>query len=90
MAKVDALAAVLHHRAEVIVLLAVGLVFSMLRPRPVWIAVTAATLLAFTLAPGSTALGIAFGLGVFMLLLSLFLLIGIVLHARQQHQQHGA
>ncbi len=64
-----------------------GLAFSVLRPRPVGIAMTAAPLLAFTLAPRSTALGIALGLGAFMLLLALFIAIGTVLHARQDQDR---
>jgi hypothetical protein len=81
--KVDALAAVFHHRAEVIVVLGLGFVVSLLRGRPVAMAVTAAPLLALTLAPGSTLLGIAVGLGAFVLLLALFFAIGTVLRARQ-------
>lgn len=83
LVKADGLAAVLHHRPEVIAVLAVGLALSVLRPRPLGIAVTAAPLLAFTLAPRSTALGIGLGLGAFVLLLTLFVAIGTVLHAKQ-------
>lgn len=63
LVKADVLVAVLQHRAEVIAVLGLGLAFSVLRPQPVGIAVVAAAMLAFTLAPSSTLLGIALGLG---------------------------
>jgi len=63
LVKADVLVAVLQHRAEVIAVLGLGLAFSVLRPQPVGIAVGAAAMLAFTLAPSSTLLGIALGLG---------------------------
>jgi hypothetical protein len=90
LVKADGLAAVLHHRAEVVAILGLGLALSVLRRRPVGIAVTTAPLLAFILAPRSTALGIALGLGVFVLLLALFTAIGTVLHARQNQDRAGA
>ena len=43
----------LHHRAWVIVILGLGLVSSVLRTRPVGVALTTGPLLAFALAPGS-------------------------------------
>jgi hypothetical protein len=90
LVKANALVAVLHHRAEVLAILGLGLALSVLRQRPVGIAVTAAPLLAFVLAPRSTALGIALGLGVFVLLLAIFTTIGTVLHARQDQDRAGA
>jgi hypothetical protein len=60
-------------------------VSSALRMRPVGVALTAGPLLAFVLAPGSTALGIAIGVGAFGLLLALFFAVGTVLMARQGH-----
>ncbi len=90
LGKADALTALLDHRPEVIAFLGLGLALSVLRPRPIGIAATAAPLLAFTLAPASTALGIALGVGGFVLLLALFIAIGTVLHARQDHDRAGA
>lgn len=87
LVKADGFAALLHHRVEVIALLGLALVFSVLRLRPVGIAVTAAPLLAFTLAPRSTALGVALGLSAFVLLLALFVAIGTVLQARQDQDR---
>jgi uncharacterized membrane protein (DUF485 family) len=88
--KADGFAAVLPHRAAVIAILGLGLVFSVLRGRPAVIAMTAGPLLAFTLAPRSTALGIAVGIGAFGLLLTLFMAIATVLQARQDHDRVGA
>jgi hypothetical protein len=88
--KADGLAAVLHHRVEVIALLGLGLVLSVLRPRPVGIALTAGPLLAFTFGPRSTVLDIAVGFGAFVLLLALFIAIGTVLAARQDPDGAGA
>lgn len=51
--KADAFAMVLHHRVEVIIFLGLGLAFSVLRTRPVEIAVTAALLLALFIAIGT-------------------------------------
>ncbi len=90
LVKGDALAAVVHHRIELTVLLGLGLAFSVLRTRPVAIAATAGPLLAFTLAPRSTALGIALGFGAFLLLLALFTAIGTVLRARQDQDRADA
>jgi hypothetical protein len=83
--KANGLAAVLDHRAAAIVLLGLALVYSVFRPRPVWIALSAGPLLAFALAPPSTAAGIELGIGTSALLLSLFFAIATVLQARQEH-----
>lgn len=90
LVKADVLVAVLQHRTEVIAVLGLGLAFSVLRPQPVGIAVSAAAMLAFTLAPSSTLLGIALGLGAFVLLLALFIAIGSLLHARQDQDRSHA
>lgn len=90
LVKTDALAEVLHHRVGVIVLLGLGLAFSALRTSSVGIAVAAAPLIAFTLAPRSTALAIALGFGTFVLLLALFIAIGTMLHARQDRDRAHA
>jgi hypothetical protein len=84
LGKTEGLRELLHHQGELIALLGLGLAFSVLRPRPVGIALTAAPLLAFALAPRSTVLGIALGLGGFVLLLALFFAVASVLHARQE------
>jgi hypothetical protein len=87
LGKAHVLAGVIEHRASVVAFLAVALALSVLRTRPVGIALTAAPLLAFTLAPSSTVLGIALGLGAFAVLLALFVAIGTVLHARQNQDR---
>ena len=88
--KAEALPELLRHRGWVIAILGLGLVSSVLRMRPVAVALTAGPLLAFALAPGSTALGIAVGVGAFGLLLALFFVIGAVLMARQDHGRSRA
>ena len=87
LVKANALTEALHYRVAVIVLLGLGLAFSVLRPKPIGIAVTAAPLLAFTLAPRSTVSGVALGFGAFVLLLALFIALGTALHARQGHDR---
>jgi uncharacterized membrane protein (DUF485 family) len=81
--KARGLAELLHHRAELIGLLGLLVVVSVLRARPILIAVFAAPLLALALAPSSTALGIAIGVGTFLLLTAAFVGIGTLLQARQ-------
>jgi uncharacterized integral membrane protein len=78
LVKANAAADLVHHRTGLIVALAAALAVSVLRTRPVGIALSGAPLLAFALAPGSTALGIALGFGAFVLLLALFVAIGTV------------
>jgi len=87
LVKANAAADLVHHRTGLIVALAAALAVSVLRTRPVGIALSGAPLLAFALAPGSTALGIALGFGAFVLLLALFVAIGTVLQARQAHDR---
>lgn len=77
----------MHHRVELMVVLGVGLLVSVLRPRPVVFAVCAAPLLALALDPRSTAVGIAIGCAAFVLLLGTFVGIGAVLQARQGWRQ---
>lgn len=77
----------LYHRGALITLFGVGLAVSLLRPRPVGIAVCGAGLLAFILAPSATAVGIALGFGAFVARLALFVLIGTVLQARQDRDR---
>lgn len=90
LVKTNAISELLHHRVDTIALLGLGLALSVLRTRPVGSAVTAASLLAFTLAPRSTALGIALGVGAFVLLLATFVAIGTVLRARQDQDRVDA
>jgi hypothetical protein len=88
--KAEALPALLHHRVWPIVILGLGLVSSVLRTRLVGVALTAGPLLAFALDPGSTAFGIAVGVGAFGLLLAMFFAVGTVLMARQGHDRSRA
>lgn len=83
--KAQALSGVLHHRALVLVILGLGVVSSVLRTRLVGVAVTVGPLLAFALDPGSTAVGIAVGVGAFGLLLAMFFAVGTVLMGRENH-----
>jgi len=87
--KAQALSGLLHHRVWVIVILGLGLLSSVVRTRPVGVALTAGPLLAFALAPASTALGIAVGVGAFGLLLAMFFAVGTVLMARQDRRTGG-
>jgi hypothetical protein len=88
--KAEALSGLLHHRGWVIAILGLGLVSSVLRARLVGIAMTVGPLLAFALDPGSTALGIAVGVGAFGVLLAVFFAVGTLLMARQAHGQSRA
>ena len=88
-AKADALAQVEHHRTVLIVVLALGLAVSVLRARPVRVAVLAAALSAWLLDLRSTALGVGLGLAGFALLMAVFFAIATVLHARQDHARAG-
>jgi uncharacterized membrane protein (DUF485 family) len=87
--KVEAYASLLHHRGSLIGVLAVGLVLSVLRPKPLAIAAFAAGILAFALAPHPVLLGVALGFGAFALLIALFFTISTVLHARQSRAVQG-
>ena len=81
--KSGALFKVLFHHGELIAVLAVLLVTSVLRGRPVGIAATTSLLLAFVLGAHSLGLGLALGFGGFALLMALFFAISTVLLARQ-------
>lgn len=80
--KVESYAALVHHRGGLIFVLAIGLVLSVLRPKPVAIAAFAAGVLAFAVAPHPWTLGAVLGFGSFALLIALFFAISTVLHAR--------
>jgi hypothetical protein len=82
--KVDAYASLLHHRGGLIAVLAIGLVGSVLRPKPLAIAAFAAGVFAFALAPHPAMLGVSLGFGAFVVLIALFFMISTVLHARQR------
>jgi hypothetical protein len=82
-------ASLLHHRGSLIGVLAVGLVVSVLRPKPLAIAAFAAGILAFALAPHPAVLGASLGFGAFVVLIALFFTISTVLHARQSHTVQG-
>ncbi len=81
--KAHVLADLLVHRAELIVLLCVALIFSVLRPRPPLFAAGAAGLLAVGLNPRSTALGVGLAVGWFVVLLAVFIAVGTLLRSRQ-------
>ena len=81
--KVDAYASLARHPGELVFLLAAGLAFSLLRPKPVLIAAMAGALFALVLAPHPVGLGIAVGVGAFVLLTVLFFAIATILRARQ-------
>lgn len=81
--KAHVLADLLVHRAELIVLLGIGLILSVLRPSPRVFAAGAAGLLALGLDPRSTAVGVGLAVGSFAVLLSVFIAIGTVLRSRQ-------
>ena len=82
--KAEGYASLTHHRAGLIVVLAIGLALSVLRPKPVAIAAFAAALLAFGLAPHPLGLGVALGFGAFAVLMVLFFAISTALHLRQR------
>ncbi len=79
----------IHHRGGLIVVFAVALGFSLLRPKPLLIAGFAAAPLAFAVAPHPAVLGLALGFGAFVLLIGLFFAIATVLHARQGRPDRG-
>ncbi len=87
--KVQAYASLMHHRGALIGALAVGLVISVLRTRPLAIAVFSAGILAFALALHPVLAGVGVGFGAFALLVALFFTISTVLHARQRRRRRA-
>ena len=87
--KVDAYASLVHHRGGMLAVLAIGLLGVVLRPKPVGIAAFAAAILALALAPHPFVLGVALGVGAFVVLMTLFFAISTALHARQEHTVRG-
>jgi hypothetical protein len=83
--KVEAYASLVEHRGSLIAALALGLAFSVLRSKPLAIAVFAAGILGFALALHPLLAGVGLGVGAFALLIALFFTISTVLHARQRH-----
>jgi uncharacterized membrane protein (DUF485 family) len=79
-----AFAELFHHRPELIAVLAIGVVVSLLRARPIALAAFVAPLLALLLAPGPTAVAVAIGVGIFLALVAAFAALATVLHARQK------
>jgi hypothetical protein len=79
-----------HYRTALTVVLAVGLASSLLRGSPVAMAVLGAPLLAVVLDPHSVVLGIAVGVGAFVLLLSVFAAIGTLLGVVQDRDRPDA
>jgi hypothetical protein len=84
--KIDAYRGVVHHRAGIMALLGVALLFSVLRPRPVVFALVAAPFVALALHPHPLLAGLGAGFGAFVLLMTLFFGIATVLHARQHRR----
>ena len=80
--KAQAFTGLLHHRVEVIALLGLWLAVCVLRPRPVRFAGAAGALVAFALGHRVTGLSVEVGFATFLVLLSVFLAIGTVLHHR--------
>jgi uncharacterized membrane protein YhhN len=89
--KADAYASLLEHRAALISALAAALVASVIRqrPKPLLIAALSAALLASALALHPAVIGVAVGVGAFVLLVALFFAISTVLHARQSRADRG-
>jgi hypothetical protein len=74
-----ALSTLFHHRASWISLFAATSVISLLRGRPLLLAIFAAPLIAVALAPHPLLLGIGVGVGALFVLIGLFAAIGTVL-----------
>jgi hypothetical protein len=83
--KVEAYASLLHDRAGMISVLAVGLLVALVRTKPLEIAACAAGILGFALAFHPVLAGVSVGVGAFVILIALFFTISTVLHARQRH-----
>ena len=78
--KTEAFAEFLHHRC---LSSDSGVVMSVLRYRPVGFAAFTGALVAFVLAPHPTIFAVGLGLGVFAVLMAVFMVIATALHARQ-------
>jgi hypothetical protein len=74
-----------HHRSGWIALLGVLATVSLLRGRPLRLAISAAPLLAVALHPHPLLLGIAVGVGAFFVLIVLFAALGTALNMRDAH-----
>jgi hypothetical protein len=85
--KSEGLARTVIHRGGLITVVAIFLVTSVLRVRPVGTAVATALLLALVLGAHSLGLGLGLGFGGFALLMALFFAISTVLLARQRHSR---
>jgi hypothetical protein len=79
-AKGAVIANVFHHRSGAIVVLAVLAAVSLLRGRPLWLAMFGGPLLAVALHPHPLLLGIAVGVGAFFVLIVLFAALGTALN----------
>ncbi len=86
--KAEAVAKLVVHPYTLVGVLSAGVVASVLRARPAGLAITTAPLIALLVAPASIWLGVALGVGAYVLLMSLFVAIGTVLQAHQDpHRQ---
>ena len=86
--KVEGLHVVEHHRIELIVAVTIGLAWSVLRTNVTVVAVGAGLLLALLLHP-PFLVGAGIGLGLFVMLMTLFYAISAVLHAGQNRSTTG-
>lgn len=86
--KLEGLHFVTHHRIESMVAVAIGLVWFVLRPNVTVVAVGAGLLLALLLHP-PFLVGAGIGLGLFVMLMTLFYAISTVLHMRQNRSSTG-
>jgi uncharacterized membrane protein (DUF485 family) len=80
-----ALASAVHHRASWLVLLSLLSLVSLLRAKPLALALFAAPLLAFAIDPHSVLVGVAVGVGAFFALIVLFAALGTALNMRDAH-----
>jgi hypothetical protein len=80
--KLEIVGVIEHHRVGSIVVVAIGLVVSVLRPNVRGVALAAGVLLALVLAP-PFLIGAGIALGLFVTLMTLFHAISTVLHIRQ-------
>jgi hypothetical protein len=87
--KAEGYAYLFHHRGTVIVLAALALVTSLLRPQPLVVAGAAAALTALAVGAHPLWLGFAVGVAAFMAFLVLVVAIGTALHAWHDHRHPG-
>jgi hypothetical protein len=87
--KSEALFRLVLNRGGLVVVVALLLAGSLLRARPIGIAVAIPVLVALVVGAHSLGLGLGLGFGGFVLLMALFFAISTVLHARQTYASTG-